>query len=155
MKIKNDSIIYPIPTPNVIEKRERQWHLKLPEEYIDFIAQYNGGIPEENEFLCNSHKYLIIRFLCMLENINTEYGCYDISVVESQIGERLTGNEDLIGIEILPIAELFSGDYVCLDFRNNKINPSVCIWDHEKSENFSPVTYLVSNSFMEFKNMIM
>ena len=51
-------------------------------------------------------------FLCILKNVQeTQEGWYDISVVESQIGERLTDNEDLIVIEVLPIAELFAGDF--------------------------------------------
>ena len=35
--------------------------------------------------------------------------------------ERLTSNEDLIGCELLPIAELFAGDYLCLDFTKNTV----------------------------------
>ena len=52
-------------------------------------------------FECNGHGYAVTRFLCVLKNIReTQDGWYDISVVESQIGERLTDNEDLIGVEI-------------------------------------------------------
>lgn len=75
----------------------------------------------ENSFTCNNHEYAIGRFLCILQNIKEgDYGWYDIGVVETQIGERLTANEDLIGIEVLPIVELF------------------------------PVTYWVADSFEEF-----
>lgn len=81
-------------------------------------------------------------------------GWYDISVVESQIGERLTDNEDLIGIEVLPIAELFVGDYVCLDFRKGIEYPSVCVWSHEESGEFDPITYRIADSFSEFIDML-
>ena len=73
---------------------------------------------------------------------------------KSQIGERLTDNEDLIGVEVLPIAELFAGDYVCLDYRKSKEKPSICVWSHEESEDFAPVTYKVADTFSEFVEML-
>ncbi len=92
---------------------------------------------------------MIVRFLGIIKDLSIEgAGWYDIDVVESQIGERLTDNMDLIGIEILPIAELFSGDYLCLDLRDSK--GSVCVWFHEKSEEFRPVIERVADSFEEF-----
>lgn len=56
---------------------------------------------------------------------------YDIDVTLTQIEDRLTDIEDLIGIDILPVAFLFAGDFVCLDYRDNRENPSVCVWNHE------------------------
>ncbi len=56
---------------------------------------------------------------------------------------------------ILPIAELFAGDYICLDFKENKDNPSVCVWDHEESGELEPVTYKVADTFSEFVAMLM
>ena len=38
----------------------------------------------------------------------------------SQLDERIIEDEDLIGVEILPIAVLFAGDFVCLDYRSNR-----------------------------------
>ena len=81
-------------------------------------------------------------------------GFYDISVVESQIGEMLTDNEDLIGIEVLPIAESSAGDYVCLDYRENENEPCVCVWSNEESDEFAPVTYRAADSFSEFIAML-
>ena len=151
MIIINDTRILPLPSEKIIAEKEIEWRLVLPIDYKNFLIKYNGGIPNENSFECNGHNYAITRFLCVLKNANESHnGRYDISVVESLIGERLTDNEDLIGIEVLPIAELFAGDYVCLDYRNNQEKPSVCVWSHENSEEFSPVTYKVADSFSEF-----
>ena len=109
----------------------------------------------EKSFECNKHNYAVTRFLCILKNVQeTQNGWYDISVVESQIGERLTDNESLIGVEVLPIAELFAGDYVCLDYRKSKEKPSICVWSHEESEDFAPVTYKVADTFSEFVEML-
>lgn len=155
MKIEEGTVINPIPTEELLVEKERKWRLSLPKDYKEFILQYNGGVPRDNSFNCNSHRYAITRFLCILKNVKQGTGgWYDISVVESQIGERLTDNEDLIGIEVLPIAELFSGDYLCLDFRENKLHPSICVWSHEESREFEPVTYFVSNDFASFLELL-
>ena len=109
MTIQYDTVIHPTPSDELLAEKERKWRLVLPKDYKDFIVNYNGGIPDEKSFECNNHNYEIIRFLCILENVkDTKDGFYDISVVESQIGEMLTDNEDLIGIEVLPVAELSS-----------------------------------------------
>lgn len=155
MTIQDNTVVQPIPSDELLAERERKWRVVLPTDYREFIVTYNGGIPNEKSFEYNKHKYTIIRFLCVLKNIQeSSYGWYDISVVESQIGERLTDNEDLIGVEVLPIAELLAGDYVCLDYRKSKEKPCVCIWSHKESGDFAPVTYKVSDTFSEFVGML-
>lgn len=72
----------------------------------------------------------------------------------SQLEERIIADENLVGVEILPIAVLFAGDFVCLDFRDDKKNPSVCVWNHEESGEFDPVTYNVTDSFEKFLAML-
>lgn len=155
MEIKKDSIVYPLPDLSLIKEEEKFWHIKLPKDYLDFIMRYNGGEPVQDTFEYNKYDYSIDRFLCILDDVeNSEDGEYDISVVEEEIGEMLTDNENLIGIEVLPIAELYGGDMVCLDFRKSPDSPTVCIWDSEESDEFEPVTYEVAKSFTEFCEML-
>lgn len=155
MIIQENTIIYPTPSNELLVEKEKKWRLVLPFDYKQFIMQYNGGIPNKKLFKYNKRNYIVTRFLCILTNVQeTQYGWYDISVVESQIGDRLTYNEDLIGIEILPIVQLCAGDYVCLDFRQSKNNPSVCVWSHEESDEYNPITYKITDSFSEFIEML-
>lgn len=155
MHISKESIIHPLPTLEVIERRERKWRQKLPEGYKNFLLDFNGGIPEQKTFEYNLREYVVTRFLCILDDYReNRYGWYDVSVVESQLSERLTANLDLIGVEMLPIAELFSGDYLCMDFRDSKEFPCICVWNHEESVEFDPVTYKVAESFSEFLKML-
>ena len=155
MEIKEDSIAYPLPSNELIEEKEKKWHLVLLQDYKAFVMSYNGGEPVQDSFSCDGYEYGIDRFLCILKNAReSEYGIYDISVVDTQIGEMLTDNEELIGIEVLPIAELYGGDMVCLDFRENPDSPTVCIWDSEESDEFEPVTYEIAKSFTEFYDML-
>ncbi len=156
MNIKPDTIIYPLPDEKLIGELEEYGELSLPKDYKEFIMNFGGGEPIEQSFIHKGHDYAIIRFLCLLDDPDAagELGWYDIEVTESQIGERLTENEDLIGVEILPIAELFAGDLLCLDFRKTPDAPTVCIWYHEESEDFAPVTSTVAKSFTEFLGML-
>ena len=138
-----------------IKKEEEMWRLKLPADYRAFLLETNGGIPQKNEFTYNNRKRMIESFLGILEDTeNSEFGSYDIDVVLTQIEDRLTDNEDLVGCEVLPIAELFAGDYLCMDFRKDKDSPEMCIWSHEESEELDPVTYKVANTFTEFVGML-
>ncbi|MDX8290450.1 SMI1/KNR4 family protein [Metabacillus indicus] len=155
MKIKHNTIVKPLPTDELIKKHEKFWRLKLPESFLRFIKENNGAEIDDGTFEYSDRGYAVERFLCMLDDIeDNPNGIYDIDVVFTQIGERLTDNEDLLGAEVLPIASIFAGDFVCLDYRADKYNPSVCIWSHEESGEFDPVTYKVADSFSEFLNIL-
>jgi hypothetical protein len=155
MKFKDNSVILPLPSVEFIRKEEKMWRILLPESYVKFIQNANGGRPVERNFVCKKKKYTIDRFLCILDDSEEhELGMYDIDVVLTQIEDRLSGNPDLVGVELLPIAVLFAGDFVCLDFKSSKDNPSVCVWSHEESEENMPVTYLIADNFEKFCEML-
>ena len=155
MRFKTNSVINPRPNDSVLLEFDKSWELKLPMDYKSFIKKHNGAIPKNGVFMHKGHEYLIERFLGIVEDYeDDDLGVYDIEVIESQIGERLTANEDLIGMEVVPIAALFGGDFVCLDVRETHDNPSVCIWYHEESGVFDPVTDKVADSFTEFLAML-
>lgn len=155
MNIITNSVIEPLPSDVMMEENEKKWHVKLPSAYKNFLKKYNGGIPKENHFYFEEEEYEIVRFLGMVQNINvSDLGWYDIGVVESEIGERLTSNMDLIGMEVVPIAELSHGDYACLDLREGTDFASVCVWFCDESDEFEPVTKKIANDFEEFLSMI-
>lgn len=154
MNLQIKGVVEPKPNEEFVIKEERMWNVRLPVSFKNFLQRYNGGVPTQKTFLYNNHEYAIDRFLCVLEKTEgNKYGSYDIDVVLSQIEDRLTSNEDLVGCELLPIAQLFAGDYLCLDY-NNKKTPSVCVWNHEESGELNPVTYRVADSFEQFLEML-
>jgi len=131
VKIKRDTVVKPLFSEGLIKKHEKFWRLTLLNSFLNFIKENNGVKVEEEAFECNNSCYVIERFLCIVDDIETySIGNYDIDVVFSQIGEGLTANEGLLGAELLPIASTFTGDFVCLDFRTDQNTPSVCIWSH-------------------------
>ncbi|WP_148357954.1 SMI1/KNR4 family protein [Peribacillus simplex] len=151
MKLDKSTIILPLPTDELFERKEKFWRVKLPKDFIDFLKENNGGRTIDGGFKCNNHEYAIDRFLCLLKTPREHrLGMYDIDVTLTQLEDRLTDNEDLIGADILPIAVLFAGDFVCLDFRKDRENPMVVVWNHEESAELEPITYFIANTFSEF-----
>lgn len=151
MKIDEKSLVFPEVEEALFERKEGFWRINLPKDYKDFIKKFNGVRPIGMTFIANNHEYVVDRFLCILRYPNDfNLGEYDIDVTLTMIEERLSADEELIGADMLPIAVLFAGDFLCLDFRKDKENPSVCVWDHELSGDFDPMIYYVADNFTEF-----
>ena len=152
---QNQSIIYPLPTDALLQEREVEWIVKLPDDYKEFIKRKNGFRPSKNLFSLTNRSFLIERFLCILENTkDNPLGMYDIDVVMSQLDERLFVHEDILGFELIPIVALFGGDFLCLNYLEDTENPSICIWYHEESYELEPAIELVAINFTEFLVML-
>ncbi|MDQ0718867.1 cell wall assembly regulator SMI1 [Paenibacillus sp. W4I10] len=155
MRVDVNTIVFPLPNKELLEVVERSLRVSFPETYRNFIKEHNGAVPITNMFSMNQQEYIIEKFLCILDDSESDpiNGWYDIEVTITQIGDRLTDNEDLVGMNVVPIATLFSGDLICLDFRETE-EPTVVIWFHEESEEFSPVTQKVATNILEFFELL-
>lgn len=137
-----------------LEKIERFNRILFPNEYKEFIRLSNGGEPESKLLQVQGEEFVVERFLSIIESPNeSKYGEYDIAVVLTQLDDRLSDDPDLLGNEIIPIASMFGGDFICLDYRGRK-EPSISIWFHEESDIFTPVLKDVSESFSSFIKML-
>jgi len=150
--------VLPSPSHELLEHTQAYYKITFPKTYVDFISENNGGVPDHNEFLFEGNYYLVERFTSLLNNdlrdtLADDNWCEMRSII-TQLDERLVDDEDLIGMNIIPIAILFAGDYVCLDYRKDANNPSVCLWFHEKSREFAPGTEKIANNFEEFIHML-
>ena len=156
IEIEKNSVCDP-PSKERIEWFEKAYRIKLPESFVQFLAYANCGVPvKEKTFFVGNKERLIERFLCITNSPKQEpdKGIYDITVVATQLDERLVDDPDMIGMNLIPIATLFAGDFVCLDYRESKDNPKVVVWDHEQSDEFAPATEVVANSFDEFLELL-
>lgn len=144
------------PSPSRVNWFEKTYRLDLPADYVRFLETGNGGIPIANIFTVNGRERVLESFLCLLENPLTDpvNGWRDITVVLSQLDERLIDDETLIGMNVIPIALLFGGDFVCLDFRQYPTSPVVVIWCHEQSDGFDPHFENIAQSFSAFLTML-
>lgn len=139
-------------TAGRIEDVEDYYSVVFPEDYFDFIAQHNVYEPTgNNSFTLNGSTYVIDRFLGFVSDYTVSpLGEYDIMVVMSPIDTCLTSSPDSSGAELIPVVSLSTGDYVCLNFKEDSAAPSVCVWSCGESEEFHPVVYKAADSFSEF-----
>ena len=152
---QNQSIIYPLPTDALLQEREGAWRVKLPDDYKEFIKKENGVIPSKQYFHFEHNEKVIDRFLAILaiSGEKTEED-YDIGVVSTQLEGRIVFDEDNVGMQLIPIAALFGGDFVCLNYVEDSENPSICIWYHEESYELEPVIEFLANNFTQFLAML-
>ena len=152
---QNQSIIYPLPTDALLQEREVAWRVKLPDDYKEFIKKENGVIPSKRYFHFENNEKVIDRFLAILaiSGEKTEED-YDIGVVSTQLEGRIVFDEDNVGMQLIPIAVLFGGDFVCLNYVEDSEKPSICIWYHEESYELEPAIEFLANNFTEFLAML-
>ena len=155
MPQQDQSIIYPLPTDALLQEREVAWKVQLPDDYKEFIKNENGSIPSKRYFHFWNNEKVIDRFLAILA-ISGEKSeeVYDIGVVSTQLEGRIVFDEDYVGMQLIPIAALFGGDFVCLNYVEDPENPSMCIWYHEESYELEPAVEFVANNFAEFLDML-
>lgn len=151
----NQSIIYSLPTDALLQEREVAWRVKLPDDYKEFIKKENGVIPSKRYFHFEHNEKVIDRFLAILaiSGEKTEED-YDIGVVSTQLEGRIVFDEDNVGMQLIPIAVLFGGDFVCLNYVEDSEKPSICIWYHEESYELEPAIEFLANNFTEFLAML-
>ena len=155
MPQQDQSIIYPLPTDALLQEREVAWKVQLPEDYKKFIKNENGLIPSKRYFHFRHNEKVIDRFLAILavsgEKAEEDY---DIGVVSTQLEGRIVFDEDSVGMQLIPIAALFGGDFLCLNYAEEAEHPSICIWYHEESYELEPAIEFVANNFTEFLAML-
>ena len=131
------------------------WKVKLPDDYKEFIKKENGVIPSKRYFHFRHNEKVIDRFLAILA-VSGEKAeeAYDIGVVSTQLEGRIVFDEDSVGMQLIPIAALFCGDFLCLNYVEDPEHPSICIWYHEESYELDPAIEFVANNFTEFLAML-
>ena len=155
LHLKGETVLYPLPKEERIQRYERYWGVRFPDDYREFLKTYNGAEPVEKSFEAIGHLFALTRFFCALEDYkDRDVGWYDLMVMDMQIGEFLQRDPDSPSVELAPIGEVFGECFLCLDYRQDPEHPGVCILDKENSGEYDPTTYPVANSFTEFLGML-
>jgi len=119
----------------------------LSKDFVTILRTSNGGVPIKRYFYLGENDKVVERILSVIDYFkDNPLGMYDIEVVWSQIEGRL--NESLV-----PFAALFAGDFLCFDY-SQQPEPSVVLWDHERSDEAAPYTVRVSDSFVDFVQIL-
>ena len=147
--------ISPPPPPARIEKLQQSFEQRFPSAYLDFLNRANGARLADNAVKLGSSDFVIERFLPIVADPKTDQdGWADVAVVATQLDARLVVDEDSTQLDLIPIAALFAGDFLVLDYRESGAAPKVALWDHEASDDFQPETIPVAESFEKFMAML-
>ncbi|KQV56776.1 MULTISPECIES: SMI1/KNR4 family protein [unclassified Caulobacter] len=147
--------ILPAPPPEHLETLEDYYEVQLPEDYKRFVLSHNGAIPRARRFDAAGVERLIERFLPVLADAEDHpLGWLELEVVASQLDSRLTDDPDGETVTLIPIATLFAGDFLVVDYRASALEPTIGLWDHEQSEDFAPAVTTVAKTFSELLAML-
>jgi hypothetical protein len=106
----------------IIETFEKEIGSKLPQEYCEFLLEYNGGIPERNIY---ENQDVSI-------SVQTFYGLGLNSI--DDIRHKIDVLQYRIPRECVPIAEIEGGDVLCIALSQKKYG-EILLWQHEEELN--------------------
>lgn len=89
-----------------ITEIEEKYNIKIPNYLKELIIQYNGGRPSDNTFDTENNKERV--FKCLLSYNKDDR-------------ENIYIYDDLFRINYIPFANTPSGDVICLNVKNQKI----------------------------------
>jgi hypothetical protein len=116
-----------------IKDFQNKFKLNLPNEYIDFLLKYNGGIPNSVYFLEDDSDVVINFFLSLgREEFNIEEYYIDMVIEQKNIPN-----------DILPIAEDAFGNIICISCRETDYG-KIYFWDHEDGESLIEISKNIS-----------
>lgn len=146
----------PPPSPARLEHLQEFFGQRFPPAYLSFLQRANGAKLRNNEVKDGGRPFVIERFLPILDDYKSDKrnGWADMAVVTSQLDARIATDPDDTRIDVLPIAALFAGDFLVLDYREKRDDPPVGVWDHEASDDFAPVVTPVADNFAAFEKLI-
>ncbi|PFH84929.1 SMI1/KNR4 family protein [Bacillus sp. AFS088145] len=132
----------------MIEQFENDLCLSFPNEYIEFLEKYNGGIPEENIVISEEAPEFILSIL-----FGTDLDTYDdlLLCFKTFYGRIPKG--------CVPIASDVGGNIICLNLSEEKYGYDY-FWHHEEELMFEEGKIqlnnlsLIATSFNKFLNMI-
>ena len=130
-----------------IKQFEKQAEVEFPEDYVEFLANSNGGEPKLSTF-----EYKLKDGRVWTGGVRVFFGI-DVDDWED-IKHYYALYEDRIPKQMLPIANDDGGNLILLAL-GKQDKGKVYFWDHdEESEDDEPPTtdniYFVANSFTEF-----
>ena len=141
--VMNDS--NPPTTLNAIEEFERERRLALPSSYKEFLLVTNGGVPKAPAFPIKGMPNNPIGVIQVFFGIGVRWPTTELAYAYDLYAGGFPQG-------IVPIAGDGSGNYICLDQRND--GSRVTFWDHRHfwgtGEWRETDLYHVADSFEEF-----
>jgi hypothetical protein len=136
-------------TEESLQALEREIGFRLPDEYRQFLSEFNGGEPEPSGFVFETNdgpSDSRVRYFLTLDPNERNYA----------IKEFLRQYRDRIPEGVMPIACDSFGNLVLLDLGAKRVG-SIYFWDHEKESMEEPTwdnVSQVARSFNEFEDSL-
>ncbi|WP_027340214.1 SMI1/KNR4 family protein [Halonatronum saccharophilum] len=132
----SNQVIWKFAKEDVKEDRvnqiEEKLNIKFPKDYIECIMNNNGARPRPNAFDIKERSEITIKSLL---RVDEEEG--NLLDTYEWIKGRLPEN-------IYPFASDNFGNYICFDYRENKV-PNVVFWDHEEPDSNNSIKYIAES----------
>ncbi len=130
-----------LATKELIYIIEESNGVQLPESYVSFLLEYNGGTPERN--ISQSIYIELIEFF-----VQEFYGIRGKEDLQLNIDTY----KDRMPYNTIPIASVEGGNLLCMSFQSDTFG-FIYFWNHELVDDLNPILSmldLVSKSFDEF-----
>lgn len=126
-----------------IDEFEKNYDIKLPEQYKKFMIKYNGGYPELSSFIISEQEGESL--------VNKFYGLEDD---DCSLAEAFDYLEDVLPKDFISIADDPAGNEICLGI-DGKYEGKIYFWFHDRNhESQINNMYFLADSFDEFFNML-
>ena len=106
---------HPVP-PEELEKLERQWGVRLPEEYKHIASTYQGMTPDPSAFNVGSGNDVFNALLPILAD--EEARVCSVQEAHQTLQPHLPAG-------IYPFANTPGGEFICFDYRDSHQEPKV------------------------------
>lgn len=132
-----------------IEAFMQRFDLVLPGSYIKFLMETNGGRPVEPTFPVSGSQSSSLESVHFFFGLAPDYEGYDLT-------GKMSFFENKIPRNVVPIASTDTGDYICLDIKNQ--GERVVFWNQayfwSTGEWRESDLYFIAGSFEEFLKLL-
>ncbi len=134
---------------------EREMNIILPSEYIEFMIDTNGGMPEEDfvfdyfDLVTEGEKRSLIQDFFVIY-LDDNYEVNNLKNICNQLW-----NDHAISRKMFPFAEDPAGNYICISLdKENYGTVLFCDHEYEDSETEYMMSSKISDSFSDFVNSL-
>jgi cell wall assembly regulator SMI1 len=136
-------------TDDDIRSLEQKIGFPLPQDYRQFLLQYNGGVPKPERFafrIPSGEQVSLVRVFFSLDENDPYYNLL----------RKLSVNEGYIPESCLPIGEDPFGNLILLELSKSH-QGNVYFWDHESEggDDLRDNMALIAGNFTEFTRLLL
>ena len=131
-----------------IDTIEQIYGVNLPLEYKEFLLEYGGCFIKDDKM----YQPIEITPVTPEDGFDSIGGFYGITNDSYDIGIVIKNYMEVLGTDVMPIADADGGDLICLGLKG-KYKDNIYYWYHEGEtidEDGKEYFYLIANSFEEF-----